>query len=152
MKRINMTLDECQRRGAKIGNPLTLPTTGKPATAKTDLEDDLADQLSKAGIPFAREAEYLIPGRKFRFDFCIAHGQRWILVEVQGAIHSSVYAPGGGRRNRPSGHNTASGITRDAVKSNEAQLAGHVLLKVTRDHIRSGRAIDWIKRAMELTQ
>jgi very-short-patch-repair endonuclease len=75
------------------------------------------------------------PRRKWRFDFC------WpienVAVEVDGGTHS------GGRHTRGAGH------AADAEKRNEAQLMGWRVLVVTSATIKSGQAIDWIKRGLE---
>ena len=116
----------------------------------TSLEDELYGQIIAAGLPQPiRQAEGVIKGRKFVYDFCWAVSfEKLVLVEVQGAIHSTV-GFGAKRRQRPSGHNTAAGISRDAEKCNLAQLAGHVVLLVTGEAIRSGQALMWIERALE---
>ena len=123
--------------------------------ASSSLEDELYGQImaAKLRMPF-RQVDGVIPGRKFVFDFGwldpFSDDVKWVLVEVQGSIHSTVFAKGGGRRAKPSGHNTASGIMRDASKINEAQLAGHVILVVTGPQVKSGQALAWIERALEM--
>ena len=98
------------------------------------LEVMLDDQLCLAGIT-PEETEYqAIPGRKFRFDF--AWPSKRVLVEVQGAV----FVRGG--------HSTGVGITRDALKSNLAVLAGWKPLVVTAAHIKSGEALAWIQEAL----
>jgi len=98
------------------------------------LEIMLDDQMCLAGLP-APEAEFsAIEGRRYRWDF--AWPNQKVLVEVQGAV----WVKGG--------HSTGTGITRDAEKNNLAILAGWKPLIVTADHIKSGKALEWIKQAL----
>ena len=76
-----------------------------------------------------------IPARRWRWDF--AWPDHHLLVEVQGGIW------------RKGGHSTGKGITRDAEKMNAATLAGWNVLACTADHIKDGKAIQWIRKALE---
>ena len=124
-----------------------------PKAKRADNEkwnDLLAAQCRAAGLKVAREVADVVPGRKFRFDLRIRPGWTFaccncdvcsrasILVEVQGSIWSR----------GKSGHTSGTGVSRDCVKSNLAQLEGYVVLSVTSDHIKSGEALGWIKRAV----
>ena len=75
----------------------------------------LAFQLKAAGIAHEREAQ-VIPGRRYRFDFCLG----WLLVEVNGGV----WAKGA------SGHSSGTGITLTAAltqpHASGAQIAGSV--------------------------
>ena len=140
------------KHGATISGPVK-GADGKRLTDNDKWEDSLVAQCEAAGLLVDRQVRDLIPGREFVFDLRVGIQSRSIafrsvLVEVQGAIHSTVYAKGGGRRNRPSGHNTASGITRDCIKNIEAQLAGWTVLPVTSAMVKDGRALKFIERAL----
>lgn len=74
------------------------------------------------------------PTRRWRFDF-LWRDQR-LAVEVDGGIWI---------RGR---HNTGIGYVRDAEKLNEAMLAGWRVLRVCDQQIRSGEAIEWIRRGL----
>ena len=146
------TLKALAKRGATISDPVK-DTDGNRLTDKAKWEDSLAAQCEMAGLLVDRTVPDLVPGREFVFDLRVGIQSRSIafrsvLVEVQGAIHSTVYAKGGGRRNRPSGHNTAAGITRDYIKIIEAQLAGWTVLPVTSAMVKDGRALRFIERAL----
>lgn len=72
--------------------------------------------------------------RKWRFD--LAWPGSMLAVEVDGLTHT------GGR------HQTVAGFSEDCVKLNEAALLGWRVLRVTAKHIRSGVALEWIRRAL----
>lgn len=95
-------------------------------------EETLALHLKAMNIPFEREYRFH-PVRKWRFDFLIANT---IGVEVEGAIYSN------GR------HNRGSGYSKDIEKYNEAAIMGFKVLRFTTDMVKSGHAIDTIKRAL----
>lgn len=99
------------------------------------LEDKMAEQLDLAKIPYEKEVS-VIPGRRFRWDFRVGGPSKRVLVEVQGAV----FVRGG--------HSTGVGITRDALKSNLAVLAGWKPIVVTAAHIKSGEALQWIQQAL----
>lgn len=99
----------------------------------SQLNEDLAFQLRAAKIKHKREVR-VIGGRRFAHDFLIGKN---LLVEVQGGI----YLPKGG-------HTTGRGVTRDCEKAALALLAGYRTLFVTAEHIRDGRALQWIQKLM----
>ena len=72
--------------------------------------------------------------RDWRFDFAwpVKH---WA-VEVDGGTFS------GGR------HTRGSGYEADTEKLNEAVLRGWRVLRVTKNQVEDGSAVDWIKRAL----
>ena len=45
-------------------------------------------------------------------------------------------------------HLRATGYANDAEKYNEAQLAGWLVLRVVADQIKSGAALEWIRKAL----
>lgn len=98
------------------------------------LEIMLDDQMCLADLPPWETEFKAIEDRRFRWDRAWP-GNR-VLVEVQGAV----WVKGG--------HSTGAGITRDAEKNNLAILAGWKPLIVTADHIKSGKALEWIKQAL----
>jgi very-short-patch-repair endonuclease len=92
-------------------------------------EDELAFQLTAAGIPYKREFK-AIPGRRYRWDFRLT-GTR-ILLEVNGGTWTK------------GGHSTGNGIQRDYTKSNLALIHGWMQLTFSSDDVRSGRAMDQV--------
>lgn len=101
------------------------------------LEETLALHLQVSNIPYEREVTKLVPGRKFRVDFLI-DGR--LVVECQGGVWSK------------GGHSTGYGISRDCEKSAELFLNGYPVLTVTREQIESGKALEWVKRGLEITK
>lgn len=82
------------------------------------------------------------PKRKWALDFAFPvmteDGLKpWIAVEVDGGTWT------GGR------HTRGAGYAADCEKLNEAACLGWTVLRVTGDHIKSGQAIDWIRRVLE---
>lgn len=94
----------------------------------------LALQLRVERIAFEREFR-AVEGRKFRWDFHIAPD---LLVEVQGGVWN--YGK--------SGHNTGTGITRDAEKCSLAAAHGYRVIQATTQQVKDGSAIGWIKQAI----
>lgn len=75
--------------------------------------------------------------RRWRLDY--AWPTHMIALEVHGGIHS------GGR------HTRGKGFVGDRAKMNEAALLGWTVIEVTPEHIKSGRARDWLNRAFQTT-
>ncbi len=76
--------------------------------------------------------------RKWRFDFVIFTRQGGLIaVEVEGGVWS------GGR------HTTGAGFTADCEKYCEAAVLGWRVLRVTSEMVKSGAALEYIRRAMK---
>lgn len=97
----------------------------------------LALQLRHANIPFAREFYGALP-RLYRWDFLIPPD---VVVEVQGGVWNF----------GKSGHSSGAGITRDAEKSSVAVACGWRQITATTAQVKSGEAVEWIKRAIGRT-
>ena len=91
-------------------------------------EEQLADQLREAGIPFDREVK-AIPGRQFKVDFVIP--VYMIAIEVEGFA----------ARGQPGRHQRASGFNKDIVKYNLLAMYGYTLLRYNSRMIRYKMAI-----------
>lgn len=61
-----------------------------------------------------------------------------IICEYQGGLYME----------RKGGHQSATGARNDWAKSNEAQMLGYFFLQFGPDEVRSGEAMNTIKRAM----
>ena len=108
------------RRRASKGLP-------KPLSEPEEL---LALQLRAEGIDYRREVR-AVPYRGWRLDFVLGdHGP--LAVEIQGW----------GR------HQRFKGYEADCIKLNECLLAGWSVLLVTPAQVKSGLALQWIKRAL----
>lgn len=102
-------------------------------------EEQLALQLKSAHIEFTREYRPW-KARRYRFDFCIHPYEfanvTFILIEVQGGIWNK------------GAHSSGIGITRDCEKYCLAAIDGYLVMPVTPDQIKSGKALQWIEKAI----
>lgn len=99
----------------------------------TNPVSQLAFQLKVVGIPF--ECEFVFhPERRWRLDFAIP------LDKIGIEVHGGVFAQGR--------HTRGAGFTNDREKMNEAQILGWRVIEVTAEHIKSGKALQWIERAL----
>jgi very-short-patch-repair endonuclease len=96
--------------------------------------DELLFQLKAAGVPEpVREWVFARP-RRWRFD--LAWWDKSVAVEVDGGAFV------GGR------HVSGTGFEADCEKHSEAVALGWRVLRVTPRHIRDGKALGWIERAL----
>lgn len=107
---------------------------GIPIMTST-LEETLAAQIEGAQLPTPVRELKFDPERRWRFDF--AWPDLGIACEVQGGVWNA------GR------HTRAKGYESDCEKLNQAQVAGWVVMQVTGNMIRDGRAIKSIGAAIE---
>ena len=103
--------------------------------SNSTLEDLFAFQATAAGLPTFEREVMAIPGRKFRFDFCWREAR--LLVEINGGTFTQ------------GGHSTGLGIRRDYEKSNLAVLAGWRVLVFDAKAVRSGEALEVVRKALE---
>ncbi len=104
---------------------------------KTDLEAEMAFNLKAAGLGgFVTECPFkgITGTRRYRFDLC--YEAEKVAVEVQGGVFS------GGR------HVTGKGFSDERSKSAQAQILGWAYIEVTPAMIRSGEAVDLVRRAL----
>jgi very-short-patch-repair endonuclease len=94
----------------------------------------LRQQLSERDFPEWEEEKRFHPTRLWRFDF--AWPAQRVACEVEGGtgIH--------GRHNRP------EDFIADCEKYNEAAANGWTVIRVTAEHINSGRAVEWLQRVL----
>ena len=90
--------------------------------------------LQAAQIPTPVREYRFHDERKWRFDF--AWPDQRVALEVEGGTYTA------GR------HTRGSGFAADCDKHCEAQVAGWLVLRVTRAHIDDGRMLAWVKRAL----
>jgi hypothetical protein len=101
--------------------------------AREALELQLLQQIRAAKLDAGMVRQYRpFTDRRFAWDFAWPENDPKVMLEVQGGIWT------GGA------HARGVGITRDIEKANKATLAGWYLLFVTAEHIRDGRALQWI--------
>ena len=120
----------------RLGIPGAVAGRLRKESAPSHIEAELLAQIRLAGLPEPEREVQVIPGRKFRYDFCW-RAQK-LLVECQGGIWAKGH----------SGHSSGLGIHRDATKISLAQLHGYRCLVVTGQHVKDGTAIKWIAQAL----
>jgi len=104
----------------------------------SDLELALYTYIRMAGLPEPETEVKLIPDRRFRYD--MVWPRHKLAVEIQGGIWQK------------GGHSTGAGISRDTEKLNLATLQGYRVLQVTGDQIKTGQALLWIKKALQMSE
>lgn len=77
------------------------------------------------------------PPRRWRFDWAIPHPDYRIAVEYHGGIFA------GGR------HTRGLGFQADREKMNQAAIDGWIVLEITEEMVRSGKAHQMIEQAIE---
>lgn len=103
-------------------------------TNPSPLESRLATAIQSAGLPTPERELAFHPERRWRFDF--AWPEAMVALEVEGGTWVR------GRHARP------KGFAEDCEKYAEAALAGWTVLRVTGEHITSGQAVEWLRRAL----
>lgn len=98
------------------------------------LEEAFAFQVRALGLPEPEREVCAIPGRKFRFDFCFRAAK--LLIEINGGTYTKA------------AHSTGGGIARDYEKLNLAQLAGWRVLMFDGKAVKSGTAIEVVRKAL----
>lgn len=119
------------------GASATVTTSLKQSGAKqgSGLESALLLQIRASGLPCPVAEFRFHDTRRWRADF--AWPERRLLVEVEGGHWT------GGR------HTRGAGFDADCEKYAEASLLGWRVIRVTGTHIKSGQALDWIRRGIE---
>ena len=101
------------------------------------LEERLLLSIRLHGLP-EPVCEYRFhPVRKWRID--LAFVEERLAVEVEGGIY------------RGGGHTSVTGIKRDLEKGNALTLMGWRLLRFHGDQVKSGEAVELIRRALEIS-
>ena len=127
----------CEDEPPKVGQPKK-PRRSPTIPKLSDPEERLAMHMRAEGLLTMFQRQYRwCPGRAYRADFACLPAK--LLVEVQGGVHIR------GKRS----HTGGVGYEYDRLRTNEATIMGWRLLEFTPKHIKSGRAIHAIKRALE---
>lgn len=119
----------------------------KPVTMRTrrkayDWKAELLRQIAQVGLP-APETEYVFHAeRKWRFDFSWKPYGRLVACEFEGGIWMQTDT------GRSKGHANPKRFLSDCEKYNEAALYGWLVIRVTPEMVKDGRAIDWLQRAL----
>lgn len=101
----------------------------RSVAAKTILEAEL-----KKVISFVSEHQFH-KTRKWRLDYFIPE------LKIGIELHGGVYTNGR--------HTTGKGFTEDREKMNEAAIAGIMVLEITSEQVKNGKAMAMIKSAIE---
>jgi len=101
---------------------------------ESPLERAILTQIKMYGLPEPETQAKIIPGRKWKWD--LAWPSKRLAVEIQGGIWT------GGK------HGRGAGIVKDMDKLNAATLAGWRVLQFANTHIRSGKAVALIEKAI----
>ncbi|WP_205750456.1 hypothetical protein [Deinococcus fonticola] len=104
----------------------------------SELELAFLAALRDAAIPEPERELMLVPGRKWRSDF--AWPEARLIVEAEGGTW------GQGR------HTRGRGFEEDCRKYALLTLAGWRVIRITGAHVKSGEAVQWVKRALGLEQ
>lgn len=82
----------------------------------------------------APQREFRFCERLWRFDFCWTDQK--VALEVEGGIWS------GGR------HTRGKGFLEDCSKYNQAAIMGYKVIRICKEHIDNGKALQWIHEAL----
>jgi len=94
----------------------------------------LDEQCRSFGLPVGQPEVMFHPKRRWRFDR--AWPDRMLALEIEGGIWT------GGR------HVRGKGFEEDLVKYAEALCLGWRVLRVSTDHVKRGKALDWLRKAL----
>lgn len=105
-----------------------------------DGADLLAFQLTAVGLTDWRREFCFHPERKWRLDLCFP--EQRLGVEIEG------FAAGG----KAGRHQRLGGFSADCHKYSELAIMGWRLIRCTTRQVKSGEALQWIERALHLTE
>ena len=95
----------------------------------------LEAQCRALGLPVPVRELHFHPTRRWRVDYAFVDAK--LAVEIEGGVFA------GGR------HTRGDGFRRDVEKYAEALILGWRVLRVLPEDVSSGRAVNWIQRALE---
>lgn len=104
---------------------------------ESELERILALAMRLHGLPEPEREYRFHPVRQYRLDF--AWPAAMLAVEIEGGIY------------RGGGHSTVAGLKRDIDKGNLLTMGGWRLLRFHGDQVKSGEAVELIRRALVVT-
>ena len=98
------------------------------------LEEELFFQIKAVKLPLPIRELKIFKNKKSRCDF--VWPEKMVIVEVEGGVYTQ------GR------HTRGKGFTNDCEKYNAATILGYRVIRVTAEHIRNGKAINWIEEIL----
>ena len=128
---------ESMKRKGKALTPKNVLKREQARAQREKLVARLEIQLRAAKLPkWMREVAFDKTGRRLDLAW-VRNGWAPLAVEIHGGVWSN------GR------HVRGQGFINDRAKMNDARLAGWLVLEVCDEHIESGQAIEWIRRALQ---
>lgn len=115
--------------------PSEVLTSALRKARMSKLEDAMRLQLRGERVPLWTTEWTFHPTRKWRFDF--AWPSKNVALEVEGGTWTN------------GAHNRGKHYESDCEKYSEAAIAGWKVIRVTSGMIRSGKALELIKRALQ---
>lgn len=107
----------------------------KRQTEKEKYTLEMLWQVRAAGLPEPDQEAIFHPTRKWRMDLA------WKRQRVALEIHGAVFVQGR--------HTRGAGFTEDRIKMAEAQLLGWIVIEVTPELIKNGKALELVERALK---
>lgn len=95
--------------------------------------------IKEEGLPDPTREYRFTEERRWRCDYVWLPQK--VILEVEG-----------GTWMKKGGHTSGIGFQNNCEKYNEAALMGFMILRVTRKHLESGEAMDWLKRALKVSR
>lgn len=99
--------------------------------APSYLEKEFMLQIIHAHLPLPERECQLIAERRWKCDFFWPSHQ--VVFEIEGGVYIQ------GR------HTRGVGFTRDCEKYNEFTLQGYRVFRVTSEHVKNGKALNWLR-------
>lgn len=127
---------------ARSGRHTAAKKGGSSTGRHMDWSKVLLEQIRLAGLPEPTREYTFHADRQWRFDFSWKQSGQLVACEIEGGIWMQT------ETGRSKGHAHPERFESDCEKYNEAALYGWVVIRVTPDMIRDGRAIDWLERAL----
>ncbi len=112
----------------------------KSTSSHINWNNVLLDQIRLIKLPEPQLEYQFHANRRWRFDFCWK--QQLVACEVEGGIWMQT------DKGYSKGHAHPARFESDCEKYNEAALYGWLIIRVTPEMIRDGRALDWLERAL----
>ncbi len=97
-------------------------------------------QITLHNIPVPEREYRFHPVRRWRFDFAFIGPYRKLAVEIEGGTWGT------------SRHTTATGFHNDCEKYNTAALMGWTVFRFDSNMVRSGEAVEFLKKALSDTK
>jgi hypothetical protein len=128
----------CYTRGMRTGRRVRKAASSRPL----DWNKVLLEQIKLAKLPEPLLEYTFHANRNWRFDFCWKNHGALVACEIEGGIWMQTST------GRSKGHAHPERFESDCEKYNEAALYGWLVIRVTPEMVRDGRAIDWLERAL----